>query len=89
VLRASLDRLNAFVDELGDYGDPNAVWAEGDLELLLREAIEQLRPGPAAGVELRLELQGRCAGQGRRARAVPGLHPDDRAAWATRPPAAG
>ena len=60
VLRASLDRLSAFVDELGDYGDPKpAVWAEGDLELLLREAVEQLRPrAAAAGVELRLELQG-------------------------------
>jgi two-component system sensor histidine kinase BaeS len=60
VLRASLDRLNAFVDELGDYGDPKpAVWAKGDLELLLREAIEQLRPrAAAAGMELRLELQG-------------------------------
>ena len=28
MLRASLDRLSAFVDELGDYGDPKpAVWA--------------------------------------------------------------
>jgi len=60
VLRASLDRLNGFVDELGDYGDPKPPdWADGNLELLLREAIEQLRPGAvAAGVELRLELQG-------------------------------
>jgi len=60
VMRDSLDRLNAFVDELGDYGDPRGrSWAEGSLEILLREALEQLRPGAAeAGVELRLELEG-------------------------------
>jgi signal transduction histidine kinase len=60
VLRASVDRLNAFVDEVGDYGDPRPpAWADGNLELLLREAALQLRPrAAAAGVELRLELRG-------------------------------
>ena len=60
VMRESLERLNAFVDELGDYGDPrDRPRAEGSLEILLREALEQLRPGAAeAGVELLLELQG-------------------------------
>jgi two-component system sensor histidine kinase PilS (NtrC family) len=60
VMRDSLDRLNAFMDELADYGDPKALdWADADLELLLREAIEQHRAGAAAaGVELRLALQG-------------------------------
>lgn len=60
VFRASLERLNAFVDELGEYGDPEPPdWADGNLELLLREAIEQVRPrAVAAGVALGLELQG-------------------------------
>ena len=60
VMRDSLDRLNAFMDELADYGDPRPLaWAEGDLELLLREAMEQHRAGAAAaGVELRLALEG-------------------------------
>ncbi|MDR3670975.1 MAG: HAMP domain-containing sensor histidine kinase [Holophaga sp.] len=58
VMRASLDRLNAFLDELGDYGDPKApAWAEASLELVLREAVERHRPRALeAGVELRLEL---------------------------------
>jgi signal transduction histidine kinase len=39
VMGASLGRLNAFLDELEDYGDPKvAAWAEADLEVLLREA---------------------------------------------------
>jgi NtrC-family two-component system sensor histidine kinase KinB len=60
VMRGSLDRLNAFVDELGDYGDPKELaWAVGSLELMLREAIEQHRSRAVeAGVELRLELEG-------------------------------
>jgi signal transduction histidine kinase len=60
VMRASLDRLTVFVDELGDYGDPGALcWSERDLELLLREAVEYQRPrAKAEGVELRLALEG-------------------------------
>jgi len=60
VMRASLDRLNAFLDELGDYGDPRPLLrVEGSLEMLLREAMEQ-HQGRAreAGVELRLVLEG-------------------------------
>ena len=58
VMRASLDRLNGFLDELGDYGDPKAPdWAEASLERVLREAVERHRPrAREAGVELRLEL---------------------------------
>lgn len=55
VLRASLDRLDRFLDELGDYGAPPApVWTERTLELLLREAVARLGPGPAAGIRLLL-----------------------------------
>lgn len=57
VIRSSVDRLNGFVDELRDFGDTTELsWAEGNLELLLREAIEQVRPRTAA--ELRLLLAG-------------------------------
>jgi signal transduction histidine kinase len=60
VMRASLDGLNAFLDELSDYGDPRgADPAERDPEPLLREAVDQHRErAAAAGVELRLELEG-------------------------------
>jgi len=60
VMRDSLERLNAFLDELGDYGDPRSqARADASLEMLLREAVEQHRPrAEAAGVELRLELAG-------------------------------
>ena len=58
VMRASLDRLNAFLDELGDYGDPRGQpWTEQRLEPLLREALAQHRAEAAANrVEFRLEL---------------------------------
>jgi signal transduction histidine kinase len=60
VMRASLDRLGAFVDELGDYGEPRAMaWACGNLEPVLREVVEQHRPGAVeAGIELALEFAG-------------------------------
>jgi signal transduction histidine kinase len=59
VMRASLDRLDAFMDELADYGDPKPMQRmDGNLELLLREAMEQHRAAAAAsGVELRLEVE--------------------------------
>jgi signal transduction histidine kinase len=53
VMRESLDGLNAFLDELEDYGDPRAAgWAAADLGALLREAAEPHRAG------LRLVLEG-------------------------------
>ena len=65
VLRASLDRLDRFLDELGDYGAPPApVWTERSLELLLREAVARLGRGrrrpPASGCC----CGGRCPGSG-------------------------
>jgi signal transduction histidine kinase len=59
VLREGVERLNAFVDELREYGDPQALdWRVGNLELILREAIEHHRPAAAkAGVDLRLALE--------------------------------
>jgi signal transduction histidine kinase len=58
VMQASLDRLNAFLGELRDYGDPQPpAWAEGSIANLLREAVEHHRPRALAeGAELRLEL---------------------------------
>lgn len=60
VMRASLDRLGAFVDELDDYGAPRALaLGGGHLEPVLREAVEQHRPRAVeAGVELRLVFDG-------------------------------
>ena len=53
VMGDSLGRLNAFLGEVEDYGDPRAAdWAEADLEVLLREAAEPHRAG------LRLAVQG-------------------------------
>ena len=58
VLRTSLERLNAFLEELREYGDPGPpAWAGTDPERLLRAAIgPHLDPIRAAGAELRLEL---------------------------------
>ena len=60
IMRASLDHLNAFLDELGDYGDPAPpAWAVGDPERILRGAVDHHRPGAAeGGIDLRLELAG-------------------------------
>lgn len=60
VMRASLDRLNAFLDELADYGDPGAPCrAEASLDALLREAMEPHRARARdAGTTLRLVLGG-------------------------------
>jgi signal transduction histidine kinase len=60
VMRASLDRLNAFLGELADYGDPaEPAWTGRDPEALLREAVECHRDRAAAsGTELRLDLEG-------------------------------
>ena len=45
VMRTSLDRLNGFLDELRDYGDPGSQGrVELDLVPLLREAVEHHRP---------------------------------------------
>jgi signal transduction histidine kinase len=54
VMRASVTRLNSFLDELEDYGDPAAgPWSELDLERTLREAAAaQGRPG-----RLRLDIR--------------------------------
>jgi len=61
VMRDSLERLDGFLDELADYGDPGPQARAGaSLEMLLREAVELHRPRAAqAGVELRLELPDR------------------------------
>jgi signal transduction histidine kinase len=43
-IRKSLGRLNAFVDELREYGDPGQrPWKELAIDKVLREACEQLR----------------------------------------------
>jgi signal transduction histidine kinase len=59
-LRASLDQLNAFLGELGDYGDPAPPeWAVGDPERVLRGAVDRHRAFAAeAGIDLRLDLAG-------------------------------
>jgi len=57
VMRASLGRLNAFLDELADYGDPRAhPWTDLDLEALLREAAAHCA-GAAGPGRLRLEVR--------------------------------
>jgi signal transduction histidine kinase len=58
VMRTSLDRLNAFLDELRDYGDPGSPGRqELDPVPLLREAVEHLRPRADQNrVAIRLEL---------------------------------
>lgn len=60
VMRTSLERLNAFLDELKDYGDPGpTAWTVGDPTALLREALDlHAAAAAAAGVGLRLELEG-------------------------------
>ena len=70
VMRASLDRLNAFLEELREYGDPQGlVWAERPLGPLLREAIEHHRPlAERCQVEVRLSL----------AEALPWVRADER-----------
>jgi signal transduction histidine kinase len=59
-MRASLDQLDAFLDELQDYGDPSPpAWAVGDPERVLRAAVDRHRAGAAGiGVDLRLDLAG-------------------------------
>ena len=60
VMRASLDRLNAFIEELRAYGDPQGLaWSEQALEPLLQEAILHLQPqAQRRGVELRVQAAG-------------------------------
>ena len=57
VMRASLDRLTAFIEELREYGDPQGLcWSERALEPLLREAIEHHQPlAERCQVEVRLQ----------------------------------
>jgi two-component system sensor histidine kinase BaeS len=59
VMRTSLERLNEFLDELTDYGNPGpAAWTVGDPAALLREALDRhAAAAAAAGVALRLELE--------------------------------
>jgi signal transduction histidine kinase len=59
-MRASLDQLGAFLDELQDYGDPSPpAWAVGDPERVLRAAVDRHRAWAAGiGVDLRLDLAG-------------------------------
>jgi signal transduction histidine kinase len=58
VMRASLDRLNAFVEELGEYGNPQGLaWSERPLEPLLMEALAHHDPlARRCQVELRLAV---------------------------------
>ena len=60
VIRASLDRLNAFVEELREYGDPRTgPWGEGELAPLLREAVLRVQPeAERCRVAVRLEVDG-------------------------------
>lgn len=59
-MRSSLDHLNAFLDELRDYGDPGPpAWAVGDPERVLRGAVDRHRAAAAeGGVDLCLDLAG-------------------------------
>jgi signal transduction histidine kinase len=60
VMRASLDRLNAFLEELKEYGDPHMrPFAQLPLESLLREAIEVNRPLALRNeVDIQLQVAG-------------------------------
>jgi signal transduction histidine kinase len=60
VMRDSLDRLGAFLEELHDYGDPHLEgWRELPLEPLLSEAIALQEPLAArAQVDLRVHVDG-------------------------------
>ena len=60
VMRASLDRLNAFIEELREYGDPQGfTWEERDLEPLLGEVLEHHRPlAERLEVTVRLQVAG-------------------------------
>lgn len=57
-LRTSLQRLDGFMEELRDYGDPaEPAWTPGDPERILRAAVDRCRSdAAAAGVALCLEL---------------------------------
>jgi len=59
-IRKSMDRLNAFLEELSEYGDPKGFsWSKREVEPLLREAIEHLRPRAAKdNIHLQLHLDG-------------------------------
>jgi signal transduction histidine kinase len=59
-IRTGLDRLNGFIDELREYGDPQGLYGlELALEPVLQEALDQLAPAAERlGVALRLELPG-------------------------------
>ena len=61
VIRTSLDRLNAFIEELRAYGDPQGLaWAERDLEPLLQEAILHVLPqAQRCGATLSVQAKGR------------------------------
>jgi len=63
ILRGCLGRLNGFLDELEDYGDPRGhPWAVLDLASLLREAVAHHSAGPGGPDRLRLELPGPLPG---------------------------
>ena len=59
-IRKSLDRLNTFIEELREYGDPKSFkWAERQLEPLLREALEHLKSLVAGNhVDFQLHVEG-------------------------------
>lgn len=59
-IRSSLDRLNAFVEELREFGDPQAYrWAPGELSPILRSAVNQVQPQAERGqVAVRLDVTG-------------------------------
>jgi len=59
-IRRSLDRMNAFNEELRDYGDPQRFsWSVRDLGPLLREAVDLLQPkAMASGVQLQFVEDG-------------------------------
>ena len=60
IIRKSLDRLNAFIGELKEYGDPQRFgWSERPLEPLLREALEHHKPLMAGNrADLQLQIEG-------------------------------
>jgi signal transduction histidine kinase len=57
-IRTTLERFNAFIEELREYGDPQLIsFTDRPLEPLLREVIEHHRgQAERSGVEIRLQM---------------------------------
>ena len=60
VLRLGLDKLNAFTEELVEYGDPKVFsWSEHSLQMVLREVIDHHRARASANnIQIELQVEG-------------------------------